>query len=166
MPSHKTLLCCQQLSTSRMSLLVRRHQRPHPPNHNEIHHRDSHPLNLQQHVHEPVCPMILILVCEAGTHPSLRRLLRFHDPRRRRRWRGLSPSVALVSAGTGSTLLGLGGAQHAGVPGPLCSTQGEAFTWGVSLSVCQGAKEGAKSVHTRNQSRIGVGLCTQIDENV
>ena len=36
---------------------------------------------------------------------------------------------------------------------------------GSPCAVCQGAKEGAKSVHTRNQSRIGVGLCTQIDEN-
>ena len=145
MPSHnKTLLCCQQLSTSRMSLLVHRHRRPHPPNYNELHDRDPHPLNLQQHVHEPVRPMILILVCEAGTHPSLRRLLRFHDPRRRRRWRGLSPSVALVSAGTGSTLLGLGGAQHAGAPWPqaLCSTgRGvHAFTWGVSLRSVRGQK--------------------------
>ena len=37
---------------------------------------------------------------------------------------------------------------------------------GLLVRSCQGAKEGAKSVHTRNQSRIGVGLCTQIDENV
>ena len=146
MPSHKTLLCCQQLSTSRMSLLVRRHQRPHPPKQKELHDRNPHPLNLQQHVHEPVRPMILILVCEAGTHPSLRRLLRFHDPRRRRRRRGLSPSVAPVPAGAGSTLLGFGGAQHAGVPGPqaLCSTQGEAFTWGVSLCGLSGGKRGSQ----------------------
>ena len=35
---------------------------------------------------------------------------------------------------------------------------------GSPCAVCQGAKEGAKSVHTRNQSRIDVGLCTHIDE--
>ena len=33
-----------------------------------------------------------------------------------------------------------------------------------SLSVSQGARDGAKSVHTRNHSRIDIGLCTHIDE--